>query len=146
MNFQNKRSSGDKNFWFDLVPLLALKLKEITILSIRECELGKEEYRVNDCKVTIKYLSPVFLEVPDSSKIKVFWREDKFPDLLGRVEKILILKKILYELAFLAKESLYQHIHLTDNFGFANRLIVKSSRVPVTVSAMSYHDKRPAFA
>lgn len=146
LNFQNKKSSGDKNFWVDLIPLLARRLQRITIYSIREHIVKTEEDSINGCKIVINYLSPTFLETPDSlKKRKIFWKQGYFPSWLGVLEKMLSLKGVMRELLSLMKKTPYQHIHLMDNLGIANRLVVKFTKVPVTVSAMAYQGKTPIF-
>jgi len=145
LNFQNKRGSGDKNFWVDIIPLLARHLKQITIFSIKEHIVKREEYFIDECKIVIKFLSPFFLESPESVRKKIFWRTGAFPSWLGVIEKASSINKIQREMICLFKENPYQHIHLMDNMGIGNRLIVKNSKVPVTVSAMAYVGKSPAF-
>ena len=94
MNFQNKKSSGDKNFWFDILPLLAGEFKKITILSVRKEQQDIEEFNLRECIVKIIYISPSFLEAPDQDK-KIFWREGAFPAWLGVIEKLLTIKRII---------------------------------------------------
>ncbi|OGS71113.1 MAG: hypothetical protein A3F91_08300 [Flavobacteria bacterium RIFCSPLOWO2_12_FULL_35_11] len=146
LNFQREKSSGDKNFWVDLVPLLARSLKQITIFSIRNHDVEEERYSINGCNVVIKFLSPTFLETPSSNKKRrIFWKQGAFPSWLGVIEKVLDIKKIRHEMRSFFRENPCQHIHLMDNMGIINRLIVKDAKISVTVSAMAYQGKSPEF-
>jgi len=72
LNFFLQRHSGDKNFWINLIPLLATHLNRITILSIRGNSVSTEQYFVNDCQVLVKYFSPKFLEIGNVKRTKIF--------------------------------------------------------------------------
>jgi hypothetical protein len=63
LNFFMEKHSGDKNFWIELLPILATKLKKITILSVRENPVSIEKYSINDCKIVVKYFSPKLLDI-----------------------------------------------------------------------------------
>lgn len=134
LNFFPKAHPGDKVFWIDMLPFLAPHLRRITILSIRENPTSSEEYNLNNCHIAIHYISPQFLKIGNIHGV--------FPFKLGVIEKLLNARIICATLSQLYKEAPYDHIHLMDNFGFTNRLIVKNSSVPVSVSAMSYQGKR----
>ena len=60
-NYRPQRSTGDKNFWADLMPFFAKKIKKITILSIRQDAKERENYEIGDCRITVHYYSPKFL-------------------------------------------------------------------------------------
>lgn len=143
LNFQPHRSTGDKNFWVELIPFLAKKLQRITVLSVRHSQQKHEEYKVNECHITVRYYSPRFLETPDAEykRPRIFWRKGAFPSSLGVMEKMLNITRICNELKRLYRENPYNHVHLTDNFGPGNRLI--ATRVPTgaSVSAMAYQGK-----
>ena len=121
--------------------MLAAKLDRITIFSIRESAVPSEEYRINNCHILIKFLSPKFLEIGDSKKQRYYVKQKgAFPVIPGIIEKLLNGKEIYNELKKLYREVPYDYVHLLDNFGFGNRLIVKVPS-PVSVSAMSYQGK-----
>jgi len=143
-NYQIKRSTGDKNFWVELIPCIAKKLDRISILSVRKEEKKYEEYKEGNCLIRIEYLTPRFLETPDAhyERTKIFWREGAFPSWLGVIEKTLNGKRICNELKKLYIEHSYDHIHLMDNFGFINRIIAKNAPTAVSVSAMTYQGKK----
>ncbi len=140
LNYQPRRSSGDKNFWVELMPLLAGRLRRITIFSIRKEVVPFEAYVSDGCQISVKYLSPKFLETPGAQyeRPRIFWRKGPFPSWLGVAEKALSGRKIRRELGMLYTQERYDHIHLMDNLGLANRLIAKSSPVSVSVSVMAY--------
>jgi glycosyltransferase involved in cell wall biosynthesis len=147
-NYQQKRSTGDKNFWSDLVPLLAMGLNRISILSIRKHPHKQKERVVNSCRILIKYLSPRFLETPDAnySRPKIFWRKGAFPRLLGVIEKQMNIRRVTTELQSIYKDCPFSHIHLMDNFGPGNKLISNAGRylnATTSVSAIAYQGKNP---
>ena len=146
LDFQNKKSSGDKNFWVDLISLLAHRLKRIDILSIRKETEKKQEFLINGCRINIKFLLPRLLENPEAAREKkFFWKSGTFPSWLGIIEKTIGIKQIIQELLSLKEKNPFQHVHFMDNFGFGNRLISRAIRMPVTVSAMAYQGKKPEY-
>lgn len=142
-NFQPKRSTGDKNFWVDIISLLAKSLQRITVISIRHNPEEYEEYNENGCHISILYCSPRFLETPNVKykRPKIFWRKGAFPGWLGVIEKILDGRRICDKLKEIYEKNPYDHVHLMDNFGFVNRLIAGNTPTRVSVSAMAYQGK-----
>ena len=145
-NYQLHRSTGDKNFWVELVPLLSKGLDRISILSVRKNPKKQEEIEVEGCRVVIRYLSPRFLETPDAqySRPRIFWRNGAFPSWLGVIEKVMNVRRIVNELQSIYEECPFTHIHLMDNFGWGNRILVKKGqhlRATTSVSAMAYQGK-----
>lgn len=138
LNFWPCRHSGDKNFWVDMVPLLATHLDRITILSVRKNSVATEEYSIGSCKISIKYIPPKFLEIGDVQSRRIFWRAGVFPREWGVIEKLLHSKRIYLEIKKLYAEAPYDQIHLMDNLGLVNRLIAGAAPSPVSVSAMAY--------
>jgi len=148
LNYQPNRSTGDKNYWVELVPLLAKKLNRITILSVRKHSCEVEKIYINGCNVTIKYIYPRFLETPDVkySRPRIFWRKGAFPSWLGVIEKKLNISRIADELKSIYREYPFDNIHLMDNFGLGNKTIVKIGmfcKATTSVSAMAYQGKNP---
>jgi len=90
LNYQPIRSTGDKNYWVELVPLLARNLDRITILSVRKHTCEVDKLYISGCNVTIRYIHPKFLETPDVkySRPRIFWRKGAFPSWLGVIEKM----------------------------------------------------------
>jgi glycosyltransferase involved in cell wall biosynthesis len=144
-DFQNIKKSGDKNFWVDLIPLLAPAFSRITILSIKKASLTCEEFNVGNCKIIVKFISPVFLKTPIADSRGIFWKEGIYPSYLGIIEKLLVFRKLKREIINFKRHSPFTHIHLMDNFGFNNRLISQCADTAVTVSAIAYQGKSPAF-
>ncbi|MHA2283472.1 MAG: glycosyltransferase [Promethearchaeota archaeon] len=148
LNYQPSRSTGDKNFWVTLVPLLAKGLDRLSILSIREHPQKQEELEVENCSVVIKYFSPRFLDTPDTHfpRPRIFWVKGAFPSWLGVIEKQANIRRVVIELQSIYRECPFSHIHLMDNLGPGNRIISKvGSRLNATtsVSAMAYQGKSP---
>ncbi len=150
LNYQPKKSTGDKNFWVELIPFLAMSLEYITIISIRKHPAGNEIMDINGCKVDIRYFSPKLLETPDTEydRPRVFWKKGEFPSFLGIIEKLLNIKSIVKEMRAINKKNPFNHVHLMDNFGPVNRIIsveVKKIGIGATisVSAMAYQGKNP---
>jgi len=116
-------------------------LDRITIFSIREHPVPSEEFLINNCRLSIKYLSPKFIEIGEGKKKTIIRQKGVFPVIPGIIEKFLSGKKLCNELKKLYKKTPYDYVHLLDNFGFTNRLIAKNIPTPVSVSAMSYQGK-----
>lgn len=147
LNFQPHHSTGDKNFWVNMIPLLAESLKRITILSIKTHGGPDEEKIIGECVVNIKYLSPKFLESSSSEpkKKRLFWKEGAFPAWSGIIEKALNTRVLLKILNDTYVTYPYQYVHLMDNMGFANAFLARNLKCPISVSAMSYQGKKPKW-
>lgn len=150
LNYQPEKSTGDKNFWIQLITKLSVTLEHITVISIRKHFINYEIMNLNKCKIEIRYFSPKLIETPDAEypKTKVFWKSGKFPSFFAIIEKLLNIKRIIKELKIISKENPFGHVHLMDNFGAANRIIsraVKKMRASISVSAMAYQGRNPVF-
>lgn len=149
MNFSSQRSSGDKNFWVDLLPILAQQVERISIISIRNQLKTKEELMIENCFISIEYLTPKLLESPDIHySRKRLWKEGSFPTFWGIVEKTLNIRRVIRVLNEINKNHPYRQIHLMDNFGHGNRAIANHgmrSNIAVSVSAITYQGKNPIF-
>ncbi len=148
LNYQPKKSTGDKNFWVELITMLSITLKYITIISIRKHPVNNEIMDINGCKVDIRYFSPKLLETPDAeyNRPMIFWKNGKYPYFFGIIEKSLNIKSIIKELKSINKRKPITHIHLMDNFGAVNRIIsgkAKKIGATISVSAMAYQGKNP---
>jgi len=146
LNFQFVKSTGDKNYWSELIKLLAKGLKRITIISVRKHKYGVEELYINGCYINVRYIQPKFLETPGPKyyRPRIFWRKGAFPSWLGIIEKRLDISSIANELKSVYREYPFEHIHLMDNFGLGNKTIVKVGRffeAAASVSAISYQGK-----
>jgi glycosyltransferase involved in cell wall biosynthesis len=144
-DFQSKKGTGDKNFWLDLTLLLAPAFFKITVLSLTKTPLTYEEFNVGNCKIIIKFISPIFLDTPEGDSKRIFWKEGAYPSYLGIIEKFLTFRKLKKEIVDFKRHSPFTHIHLMDNFGFTNRLISQCVDTPVTVSAIAYQGNSPSF-
>jgi hypothetical protein len=140
INYQQKRSSGDKNFWIDIIQQVSIQVSRITILCIRDDFQQTESFKINECDIIIHYIKPKLLESPDTKHTwkRIFWNGGAFPRGFGVIEKILNVRSILKKLHRLHLEHPYDHIHLMDNFGFGNPLIAANAHTSVSVSAMAY--------
>ena len=144
INYQPERATGDKNFWVDLVAELSFQVNRITILSIRQEPIPETTFQLNQCQIRIKYLSPKLLQTSVQGKSE---RGGEFSTRRGVLEKFLNINRIMQELTRIAQSDPFQHIHLLDNLGYANRAIAKfqSASGRVTVSAMAYQGKTPRW-
>lgn len=144
LNFQMKRSTGDKNFWVDLIPFIAKDYEQISLISIRKNDHKYAEYKIGKCAIKIHYISPTFLETPDANyrRPKIFWRKGAFPAYLGIIEKLFSGVKICNKLKRIYREIPFSHVHLMDNFGFFNQIISIMTPYSVSVSAMAYQGKK----
>lgn len=145
LNYQPHKSTGDKNFWVHLIPLLARELNQLTIISIRKHESILETYKIHDCQIYIHYLSPAFLETPDAEyKFRIFWKKGAFPSKLGLVEKMLDAQRINRKLREIHSSKPFSHVHLMDTFGFGNKSILKSVKFlnsTISLSLMGYQGR-----
>jgi glycosyltransferase involved in cell wall biosynthesis len=145
MNYQMRRCTGDKNFWFELIPLIAGNVDRITVISLRRHVARVEAREIDGCEVVVHYLPPVFLETPDAedSAFKIFWRGGAFPTWLGIIEKALNIR-LSRKLREIYEEEPFSHVHLMDNFGFGNRGIVNTAsslNCTVSISAMAHQGR-----
>lgn len=140
INYRPARSTGDKNFWFELIPRLCGSVKRITILSLRQHDADREEFEINGARVTVRYIQPRLLKNPDAPANKKA-RRGVFPRGLGVAEKVLSVRGILKELRRIRRDCPYQHVHLMDNFGIANRVIAARAGSSVSVSAIAYQPR-----
>jgi glycosyltransferase involved in cell wall biosynthesis len=145
MNYQQRRGSGDKNYWFHLIPLLAKGVDRITVVSIRKHDKLVETEEIHNCKLTIHYLPPAFLETPDANyRHRMFWSSGVFPSKLALIEKALNARRLSRKLREIHNQEPFGIVHLMDNFGFANRGIIKTAKslgAAVSLSIMSYQGK-----
>ena len=147
LNFQMEHSTGDKNYWLHLIPLLAKELKHITIISIRDHNGAYQKQIIESCTVEVIYLSPKFLESSSSgpNKIRKYWKQGAFPSWLGVVEKTMNAKALIRILKKIHICIPYQYIHLMDNMGLTNSILARTLESPVSVSAMAYQGKKPKW-
>ncbi len=142
LNFYPRRHSGDKNFWIELLPYLSGSLDKITILSVRNESVPVEKLQIDNCNIEVKYIPPRILKIGESGSKILFRKKNRFPGLLGVVEKVLNSRRILKELKKIYQEEPYAHIHIMDNMGFTNRIIAGKAPSAVSVSAMAYQGRR----
>jgi len=140
INLRRERSTGDKNFWSDLLPLIAHAYEYISIFSIRKEPAEEEVYTIGKTTVKFNFLSPIFLESSDAeyNRPRIFWRHGAFPARLGAVEKVLSGIRLFRRLRKLYREKPYDRLHLMDNFGLFNQFFVMAAPADVSVSAMAY--------
>lgn len=150
LNYQNKRSTGDKNFWVDMLPFFSGTIKKISIISIRQELAEQEEKTTNGTQFITYFMSPFFLETRSGSgsRNNLFWRGGAFPAKFAIIEKVLSAQRICAKLEAVNKETPLDHIHLMDNFGFGNRLITNKAaglNSTVSISAMTYMGRNSVF-
>jgi glycosyltransferase involved in cell wall biosynthesis len=148
LDFSRNRYMGDKNFWIDMIPLLAAYCNSISVISVKKNLPKIEEYSVGKCRVRIVYVSPVVHIVEDvPHREKGFFRKSFNVHFLTlSFEKILAVPRIMGALRSLDMLRPITNLHLMDNFGLGNRLIAaltKKLGVKVSVSAISYQGKNP---
>ena len=88
VNFTPRRATGDKNFWAALLPLLARHLDRISIVSIRDEPVPREQLQIDGCDVEIRYVPPALQErargrSPGAPLLR--WRGGSHPRLAGLV-------------------------------------------------------------
>lgn len=149
LNYQPKRSSSDKSFWVDIIPLLAKSLDRITVLSIRDHDHDLEQMDIDGCKIIIQYISPRILLTSDAaiqknrsyknSTTSIRW-------LFLTVEKYLQINSLKKKLNHIHNTNTFSHIHLMDTFGPRNRSLASLARsldCSISVSLMSYRGLMP---
>lgn len=145
IDYFSNRCSGDKNFWHNLLPLMAEKIDRIVVISFNYRTIKVETQPTVGYPIQIHNVSPSHIGI------------DLRPDLstLGNKEKCHSHFKspprspLEYLFSFIRIRSLVQHlideyditnIHCMDNFGPAMRLLQRwISPIPLSVSAMGYY-------
>lgn len=136
IDFNPARATGDKNFWLELLKHVAPGLKRVTVLSLKKTAMPVSETEIGGCRVVIRYIATGLLDSPGATGWMVTRR-------LGAIEKALKAGRLLGELDALWKEEPYQHIHLMDNLGLANRIIAGNAASRVSVTAFTYQGAWP---
>jgi len=141
-DFDPEKATGDKTFWKENIKFISQELKEILIFIINIGNKRKklDFFKLGDCLINIEYIQPAIinrfsLSFGESSEL---WGNAAIPSLLRLIEKTADGIRIFYKLRKLNLDYSYRHIHLMDNFGPANRIIVNSTRASVSVSAVTY--------
>ena len=143
------RSSGDKNFWRHLLPMMAEKSNRVVVISFNYRTVRVETQPTTGHPIQIYNVSP--------SHVGIDLRPD--PSTLGNREKCHSHFKspprspVEYFLSFVRIRSLMRHViaeqgitnvHCMDNFGPAMRLVQRwVSPIPLSVSAMGYYARGP---
>ena len=131
LNYTPRRGTSDKNFWAALIAALAQDVDRITVLSVRPDPIGRESMRIGDCELETRYIQPALFG--PAGAIQVGGRHNvprggSYRRTLGLIEKQLLVRRIIGELAVILRERPSQAVHLMDNFGPGNRLIARTAR------------------
>lgn len=137
IDFNPERSTGDKNFWLDMLAHAGPGVRRVTVLSFKRQPAPPWEFYIGGCLVTIRYIGPSFLDGPKTAGGSL--RQ------LGVAAKTVDAFRLLAEMAAVHRELPYQHVHLMDNLGVANRLVARYARSRVSVTAFTYAGVRPCF-
>lgn len=138
IDFNPARSTGDKNFWLDMLAHAGQGLRRVTVLSFKRQPAPPVEFCLGGCRVSIRYIGPSLLDGPKTAGGSSLRQ-------LGAVAKTVDAFRLLAEMAAIYRKSPYQHVHLMDNLGIANRLIARYARTRVSVTAFTYAGVRPYF-
>jgi glycosyltransferase involved in cell wall biosynthesis len=153
VNFVPRRATGDKNFWAALLSELALGIDRISILSVRDEPMRREQLRIGSCDVDIHYLPPAMAASNGGGTMVGGrlhgWRGGSHPRIQGLIGKQLMARRITAALAEVLHGSTGAHVHLMDNFGPANHLLARSARkhgASASVTAVAYERRgRPMY-
>jgi glycosyltransferase involved in cell wall biosynthesis len=139
-DFDLEKSTGDKSFWKENIKFLSNELKEILVLNIQSKKRSSSSFLLGNCHVKIFNVKPVIMD-KFQSKHGVstrFWQNSLIPTFARLIEKTVDGIKISQVLKKLGSSFQFNHIHLMDNFGPANRIIVNSLKTNFSVSAVTY--------
>jgi len=139
LDFDTVRSSGDKNFWLDLIHRVAPGLERVSVISLKNKPVPSEELDIGGCTVDVRFLPTSFIDRPGGQK-------GMFPRKLGIAEKTMKAARIAETLVRIGRVNPYGHVHLMDNFGPANRYVVRAAASSVSVTAYTFQGIRPAAA
>jgi len=142
--FAPQRQSGDKNFWYELIPVLLEEgAGRITIISLDPSPGVRNKlvdyYRVGDRFVCLRRLPTRLLRW--ESALSNGGRH--FPQGLPLLEKMLSLLTLRQEIQGSHRPSEPTRLHLMDNLGPLNPLLASFLPIPVSVSAICLNGRRP---
>jgi glycosyltransferase involved in cell wall biosynthesis len=143
------RCSSDKNFWHQLLPILAKKSRQIVVLSFNYRGTRAESQPAPRHNIQIINLRPSHVGIdfrPDPSAVhnpEKCHSHFKSPPL-SPVEYLLSFIRIRPLIRSLITEKGITNIHCMDNFGPVMHLLQRwAAPVPVSVSAMGYYARGP---
>ncbi len=141
--------SGDKNFWYHLIPHLVARGNDLTIISFNYRAVGFETQPTDHGQVQIFNIPPSHLGVdlrPDPSSVhnpEKCHSHFKSPPR-SPVEYWLSFLRIRPLIRRLVREYKITNVHCMDNFGPAMHLLRRwVTPIPVSVSAMGYYARVP---
>jgi glycosyltransferase involved in cell wall biosynthesis len=149
IDYFSRRCSSDKNFWHRMLPLLAVNLGNIAVISFNYRNIARELQPAPGTEIEIFNVRPSHLGFdlrPDPSSVhnpekchSHFKSPPKSP-----VEYWLSFLRIRPLVRQLVTERGITNIHCMDNFGPAMRRMRHwFSPVPLSVSAMGYYARGP---
>ena len=144
LNYTPRRGTSDKNFWSALVPKVAENLDRVTVISVRPETIGRETMRVGGCELETRYIDPALFAPGGVIQIggrRSTPRGGSYRRTIGLIEKQLVVRRIVSELATILGDRPAQAVHLMDNFGPGNRLIARAVRkhgARLSVTSIAY--------
>lgn len=149
IDYFSNLGSGDKNFWYHLVPHLVARGNDLTVISFNYRSVGFEIQQTDHGEVRIINIRPSHLGVdlrPDPSlahNSEKCHSHFKSPPR-SPVEYWLSFLRIRPLIQRLVREYNITNVHCMDNFGPAMHLLRHwVAPVPVSVSAMGYYARAP---
>ena len=143
-NFIPRRATGDKNFWAALIPSLAAGVDHLSVVSIRDEPVQRESIHVGSRDIDIRYVPPSIAGLGGRAWRGpgwLSWRGGSHPRILGQLNKLLILPRLVAELGDVMRGRPDSRVHLMDNFGLANHVLALATRRAggrLSIAAIAY--------
>ena len=149
IDYFSNRGSGDKNFWYCLLPTLAETIEEIVVISFNYRTINVETQPTANRSIQIFNVRPSHIGIDLRPAPSTVHNKNKCHSHFkspprSPLEYFLSFIRICPLVRRLVAERSITNIHLMDNFGPAMHLLQHwVSPVPVSVSAMGYYARSP---
>lgn len=136
------RGSSDKNFWFQLLPLLSQKIDNICIISFN---YRKTKVENQSQGITIYNVKPFHLGIDLKIDAANVHNKEKCHSHFNRqprslIERTVSIIKIIPLIRKLAKAHQIKHLHFLDNFGPIMGIVKRVfTSLFISVTAMGYY-------
>ena len=143
------RGSSDKNFWYQMMPILRANLEQLQVISFNYRPVAQESQVTPGGDVRVLNVRPAHVGIdlrPDPSTV---YNRDKChahfkTPPLSPLEYLWSFLRLRPFIKHLIDKQRITNIHCLDNFGPAMHLLRRwSAPIPVSVSAMGYYARGP---
>lgn len=149
IDYFSNRGSGDKNFWHNLLPLMAEKIDRIVVISFNYRTIKVETQPTSGHSIQIYNVSPSHVGIDLRPNPSTLGNKEKCHSHFktpprSPLEHLLSFIRVRSLIHDLVDEYNITNIHCMDNFGPVMRLLQHwVSPIPLSVSAMGYYARGP---